>query len=277
MNLEKDKTYSILSISENNISQTMNGMQMDMTNKSVSKISFAVVSKEADYMLVKVTFDSVASEMNMPGRNISTSSVKPGDPKNPDEFMNTAFYILSRNPLDVKISYIGKIIEILNAKPTLALVATSLDSLPQVSQMQMRPMLEMILNEASLKSMVETIICYFPENGETDNWSTKMSVSAQGMTLAINSKYKIKEQKGNEIIITGESTIEPAGDGRMKMNGMDLTFEMRGMGNGELNIDANSGWIINGKSKQRMKGSVTANGMNIPMEIESKIEYKKVN
>lgn len=277
LNLEKDKVYSVISKTETNISQNMNGMQMDITSNGVSKISFKPLSSEGDIMFVKVTFDSIVNEMNMPGRNIVMNSSKPGNPKNPDDLMNNAFSILSRNPLEAKITKSGKVIAINNAKAVMAEVMKALDSLPQASQMQMRPMLEMTLSEEALKTMVETVTSYFPENNETEAWTNKFIYSAQGMTLEVKSNYKVKERKGNELIIAGESVVEPSGDGKMKMNGMEFAFDMRGMGSADLTVDATTGWIIKGKGKQRMKGSITANGMNIPMEIETKSEFKNVN
>ena len=276
LNLEKDKNYKILSYTEQTISQSMNGMDMEISMKNTNLISFNIVSKEMEYMMAKVSFDSMVNEMDMPGRSMVMSSAKPGDPTKQDEAMNTAFYILSQNPLDVKISYSGRIIEISNANAVCEKMYKSLDSLTQAAQMQMRPMLEASLNTASLKSMIEMIISYLPENTNATAWDSKTTISASGMNLDILSKYKVKEQIGNDITLTYEATIEPSGDGTATMNGMKMTFDLRGLGNGELTLDAATGWIIKGKAKQRMKGSITANGMNIPMEVNSKTEFKTV-
>jgi len=72
--------------------------------------------------------------------------------------------------------------------------------------------------------------------------------------------------------LAGESIIQPAGDGKMTMNGMQMTIDLKGTAQGELTIDKKTGWIVNGKTKTKMAGSVSVNGNSIPIEMSGTTE-----
>lgn len=276
LKLEKGKTYSAITKSEQTMNQSMNGMQMVIVINSTSSMSFTPTSLEDGFMNVDVKIDSMVTSVDMPGRKMITNSNKPGNPKNPEEVMSTVMNQVCQNIIKAKMSYTGKIIEFTNVKDIAASALKAFDSVPEPTKSQMKPMAEMMVSESTLKSSIETITAYFPQNTVKvgDKWEGKLTISAGGMTLLITNNYKLKAIDGNIATIAAEAAIEPGGNGKMNMNGMQLDFEIRGMGSNDLTIDTTTGWIVKAKGKQRMQGNISFSGNSMPLEIEGKSEVE---
>jgi hypothetical protein len=277
LNLEKGQTYKLKSVSQQTITQTMNGMQMNIETNNTAVLEFLPEALETDYMLVRVKFDSILSNMNMPMQSIKINTNKPGNLKNPGDLMNNVMSVLVKNPLEVKFSYTGKVIQIINAAAIHDSALRMLDSLPEASKTQMKPIVEMTVNEDALKSMI-VLFSYFPDKPVEpgDKWETSVTIIPRGMELITSTKYKLKNITDGQAIINGDVTIESAENAVMNVNGMQMPFEMRGMGTSELTIDVKTGWIVNSKSKQKLQGSITFNGNAMPMDIESTSETEAI-
>ena len=92
------------------------------------------------------------------------------------------------------------------------------------------------------------------------------------MKLSVKNNYRLISDEGGKLKLAGESIIQPAGDGKMTMNGMQMTIDLKGTAQGELTIDKKTGWIVNGKTKTKMAGSVAVNGNSIPIEMSGTTE-----
>jgi hypothetical protein len=278
LNLEKGKEYKIKSTTSQTMSMTMNGAQMNTDVTSMNAIKFIPESLETDYILVRVSFDSIISNVNNPYKTVKINSNKPGSPKNPDDIMSNAMAVLVKNPLEVKLSYSGKILEVINLKAVFDTILKQLDSLPETAKGQMKMAVEMAFNLDMFKMMIESPINYLTGNpiNQGDKWESKFTIKPNGMELLIGTKYKCKNIENNQAGLTGDVTIESPENAVMNMNGMQIPFDMRGMGTTDISVDLNTGWIIKCKTKQKMQGSMTFNGNAMPMEIESKTETEAV-
>ncbi len=278
LNLEKGKEYKIKSSSLQTMTMTMNGTQINTDVNSVNVIKYLPEKLDADYMLVRVSFDSIVSNVNNPYKTIKTNSNKPGNPKNPDDLMSNVMATLVKNPLEVKLSYAGKVLEIINLNAVSDSIFKQLDSLPEASKTQMKPAVEMAVNSDILKMMIESPINYLLDKpvNTGDKWESNYTIKPNGMELLIGINYKCKNIANNQADLSGDITIESAENGVMNMNGMQIPFDLRGLGTTDMTIDLATGWLIKGKSKQKMQGSMTFNGNPMPMEIESKSETEGI-
>lgn len=278
LNLEKGKEYKIKSSSLQTMTMTMNGTQINTDVNSVNVIKYQPEKLDADYMLVRVSFDSIVSNVNNPYKTIKTNSNKPGNPKNPDDLMSNVMATLVKNPLEVKLSYAGKVLEIINLNAVSDSIFKQLDSLPEASKTQMKPAVEMAVNSDILKMMIESPINYLLDKpvNTGDKWESNYTIKPNGMELLIGINYKCKNIANNQADLSGDITIESAENGVMNMNGMQIPFDLRGLGTTDMTIDLATGWLIKGKSKQKMQGSMTFNGNPMPMEIESKSETEGI-
>ena len=278
LNLEKGKEYKLKSTNLQTMDMTMNGAQILTEISNTSSARYLAESFEADYLLVRVTFDSIISNVSNPYKSSKINTNKPGNPKKPDDLMNNVMLTLVKNPLEVKMSYIGKVIEILNLKAISDSIMKQLDSLPEATKAQMKPAVEMSTNQDMLKMMIESPMSYLSGNAISsgDKWESKYTIKPNGMELTIDTKYKCKSISDNKAELTGDIAIESPDNGVMNMNGAQIPFEMRGMGTTEVSVDLNTGLIIKSKGRQKMQGSMTFNGNAMPLSIESKFEAEVV-
>jgi hypothetical protein len=129
-----------------------------------------------------------------------------------------------------------------------------------------------MVEEKSLKSMIESVTAYLPGTKVKvgDKWEISLPVSGGGMDMSSESIYKLESLNKNSANISGDVVIESAPT-LMVMNGAQITPDLRGLGKIELTIDTETGWIISGVGKQTMKGELNVNAqgstMTIPMEI----------
>ena len=278
LNLEKGKSYKVKSTTQQTIDISANGMQMNIEINSISAISLTPKSIEADYFIAQVKFDSIVTNMSMPQGSMKMNSNKPGNPNNPMEIGGFAMYHLCKNPLEVKMSYSGKVIEIINIKAVNDSINKVVDLLPESSKGQLKPSIEAMASESALKSMIEAITAYLPEKpvDKGDKWESKSALKPNGMELNVTTTYKLKSIVANQAELSGDAVIESGADGTMNMNGMKIPFEMRGISSSELTIDPQTGWIIKGKTKSKLQGSVTFGGNASPMGISGTTEIEAV-
>jgi hypothetical protein len=278
LNLEKGKEYKIKSSNLQTTEMTMNGTQILTEVSNVSSVRYLVESQEADYMLVKVSFDSIISSVNNPYKSTKINTNKPGNPKNPDNLMGNVMHVLVKNPLQVKMSYSGKVIEIINLKAVIDSALKQLDSLPEATKSQMKSSVEMAVGQDNLNMMVESPFGFLSGNkiSAGDKWDAKFTIKPGGMELSIDTKYKCKSISEGKAEITGDIAIESPENGVMSMNGMQMPYELRGMGTNEVTVDLSTGWIVKSKGRQKMQGSMTFNGNSMPMNIESKSESEAI-
>jgi len=278
LNLEKGKEYKIKSSTLQTMSMNMNGTQMITEVTNMNAFKYLPESLETDYILVRVSFDSLISNVNNPYKSVKINSNKPGDPKNPDDLMSNVMASLVKNPLEVKLSYSGKVLEIMNLKAISDSAIKQLDSLPEATKAQMKPAVEMAINLDMLKMMIESPINYLSDKpiNQGDKWESNYSIKPNGMELIIGIKYKCKNIADNHADLTGDVTIESPENGVMSMNGMQIPFDMRGLGTTDISVDLSTGWLIKSKTKQKMQGSMTFNGNAMPIEIELKTETEGI-
>ena len=75
--------------------------------------------------------------------------------------------------------------------------------------------------------------------------------------------YSIKEIKGNDAIITIKGTVDI--DLKSEMQGMEISTKSKGTVSGEEIVDRTTGVLKTRKTTTESKGSVEAQGMDIPM------------
>ncbi len=275
LNLEKNKTYKAKTTSTQTISQTINGMQQSTEMKSTMVLSVKPVNISADYILAEVCFDSIINNTNMAGRKMDMNSSKPGNMKSSDpmEIMGCLLYRLSKSILSMKIAYTGNVVEISNMKSITDSVMLGVDSLQGAAKMvQMQA--KMLINELSLKGMIEAVTAYLPGKQVKvgDQWESRINQSSSGIGILTINKLKLKKIDGNQAEVAGEATIEPLSSAPIEMNGAQITYDVRGLSKSNLTIDTKTCWVIKGTSKQHLQGNVNVkmqgNEMQIPVEVD---------
>jgi hypothetical protein len=285
MNLEKNKVYRLKSVSEQTVSQTVNGVQQTTESKVNYTISFKMIDATADFMIAEVHFDTLITNTNTMGKVVTMSSVSEGDIKSAEtaDVMSCIMNRLSKNALYVKMDFTGKPFEIVNLKmlPDIIMKDTSSITLTGPTAAAVKKQIINMVSDNSLKTMIEMFTWCLPgkQVSTGDNWNVTQQTNSGGMTLDIVTTYHLDGLSGNNANITAESNIKAADNANpIESGGAKVTYDdLKGLSKSTMVIDIRTGLIVEDKGKTHITGNlgVSAPGfsMQIPMDIngESKV------
>jgi len=81
LNLEKNKVYRLKSVSEQTVTQTINGNQQTVDSKVDYTFSMKMIDLTPDFMVTEVHFDTLLTRTNSMGKMININSASEGNIK----------------------------------------------------------------------------------------------------------------------------------------------------------------------------------------------------
>lgn len=285
MNLEKNKIYRLKSVSEQVITQTINGNQQTTESKVDYTLSLKMIDATADFLITEVHFDTLVTKTNTMGKVATMSSVSEGDIKSAEtaDIISCIMNRLSKNTLYVKMDFAGKPFEIVNLKmlSDLVLKDTSSITLTGPTAAAVKKQIINMVSDNTLKTMIEMFTWYLPgkQVSPGDSWNVTQQTNSGGMMLDIITTYHLDRLNGNNANITVESNIKAAENADpIESGGAKVTYDdLKGLSKSDLVIDIRTGLIVEDKAKTHIAGNlgISAPGfsMQIPMDIngESKV------
>jgi hypothetical protein len=286
LNPEKNKVYLLKSVSEQTITQTVNGIQQTVDSHVEYTISLKMIDVTPDFMITEIRFDTLSTSTNTMGKTVSFSSVSEGDIKSSEvsDIMSYIMNMLSKNSLYVKIDFTGKPIEIVNAQLISGLVMkdTSSITLTGPTAAAIKTQIAGITSDNNLKTMIGMFTWCLPGEQVSlgDDWTVTQQMNSGGMMLDIIITYHLDAIDGNNAKITAESHIKAAEHAApIQSGGASVTYDnLQGMGKSDMVIDILTGLIVEDNVKTHISGNlgVSAPGlsMEIPMDINGETKVK---
>ena len=285
MNLEKNKLYRLKSVSEQTITQTVNGNNQTVETKVDYTLSLKMLDVTPEFMVTEVHFDTLITNTNTMGKAILISSAVEGDIKSSEtgDIMSCIMNRLSRNALYVKIDFTGKPVEIVNAKmlSDMVLRDTASITLAEPLAKAIKTQIAGTVSDNNLKTMIGGFTWHLPgkEVSVDDEWVINEQVNSGGMLLAITTTYHLDGINGNNANITVESEIKAVENAApIQSGGATVTYDnLTGMSKSNLVVDTRTGLVIEDKAKTHISGNLGISGpgfsMQMPMDIngESKV------
>jgi hypothetical protein len=285
MNLEKNKVYRLKSVSEQTITQTVNGVQQTTDSKVNYTLSLKMIDATADFMITEVHFDTLITNTNTMGKLITISSVNEGDIKSTEmaDVLSCIMNRLSKNALYVKMDFAGKPIEIVNSKMMSDIITKDTSSITLAGQTAAAVKKQIInmVSDNDLKTMIGMFTWCLPgkQVSTGDNWNVTQQMNSGGMMLDITTTYHLDGLNGNNANITVESNIKAAANADpIESGGAKVTYDdLKGLNKSTMVIDIRTGLIVEDNAKTHITGNlgISAPGfsMQMPMDIsgESKV------
>jgi len=285
MNLEKNKVYRLKSVSEQVITQTINGVQQTTESKVNYTISLKMIDATSDFMITEIHFDTLITNTNAMGKVTTMSSVAEGDIKSAktDEVISYIMNRLSKNALYVKMDFTGKPFEIVNSKMLSDLILKDTSSIPLTgpTAAAVKKEITNMISDNSLKTMINMFTWSLPgkQVSTGDTWKISQQMNSGGMMLDIITTYHLDGLNGNNANITVESDIKAAENAApIESGGAKVTYnDLKGLSKSNMVIDIRTGLLVEDKAKSHIAGNlgISAPGfsMQMPMDIngESKV------
>ena len=285
MNLEKNKVYRLKSVSEQTITQTINGVQQTTESKVNYTFSMKMIDATADFIITEVHFDTLVTNTNTMGKEVSYSSVNEGDIKSTEtaDVVSCIMNRLSKNALYVKLDFTGKPLEIINLKLLSDLVLKDTSSITLTGQTAEAVKKQIVnsVSDSDLKTMVEMFTWSLPgkQVSAGDEWIITQQISSGGMMLDIITTYHLDGIDGNNANITAESDIKTAANAvPIQSGGATVTYDdIKGLSKSNMVIDIRTGLTVENIGKTHITGTLGVSGpgfsIQMPMDIngESKV------
>lgn len=289
MNLGKNKIYRFKSVSNQTITQTVNGNQQTVDTKVDYALSLKMIDVTPDFMVTEIHFDTLITNTNSMGKATSISSVNEGDIKSTEmaDVMSCIMNRLSKNPLYVKMDDSGKPIEIVNLKMLADIIMKDTSSIALNEQVAtaIKKQIANIVSENSLKTMIAMFTYLLPgkQVSSGESWNVNVQTNSGGMALDILTTYHLDGVNGNFANITAESNIKATEDAEpIHQGGATITYnDISGLSKSSLVIDTRTGLVVEEKAKSHIVGNlgVSAPGlsMQIPMDINGESTVTGLN
>jgi hypothetical protein len=285
MNLEKNKVYRFKSVSEQTITQTVNGNQQTTESKVDYAFSMKIIDVTSDFMIAEVHFDTLITNTNTMGKTVIVSSAVEGNIKSSEtaDVMSCIMNRLSKNALYVKMDYTGRPVEIVNSKMLSEVIMKDTSSITLAGPIAsaIKKQIETTLSDKSLITMIEMFTWFLPGNqvAKGATWNKTLTSNSGGMMLDISTDYHLDGLNDKSADITAVSDIKAAENAvPIESGGAKVTYDdLKGLSKSNMTVDIRTGLIVEEKAKTHIAGTlgISAPGfsMQMPMDIngESKV------
>jgi hypothetical protein len=273
-NLEKDKIYRVKSSSVQDQTMTMQGMERKTETKNVSYFSLKMLDSKSDFFIAEVKFDTIKTTVSMPSMELTSAEKGDINSEDPVDVTNCILNRLSNSTLVVRMGYTGHVQDIMNHQVIEETVLQGVDSLKGQAVMA-KGQLQMLVGKDALAGMIEGVTAYLP-NRKVDKgakWESSFVSKSGGIGMAFTTNYMLQELSDEKAMLKGDVIVEPATSAPAMMNGAEVTNELRGLGESDMEIDINTGWVKHTSSKVHLSGNmhIKAPGQNVTLPIEAQI------
>jgi hypothetical protein len=286
MNLEKNKVYLLKSVSEQTVTQTVNGNQQTVDSRVDYTLSLKMIDVTPDFMITEIHFDTLVTKTNSMGKTVSFSSAVEGNIKSSEiaDIMSCIMNRLSKNALYVKMDFTGKPIEIVNAKMLSDLIMKDTSSITLTGPMAaaIKTQIANTISDDNLKTMIGMFTWCLPgkQVSAGDDWNVTQQTNSGGMLLDIITTYHLDGINGNYANITAESHINAAKNAvPIQSGGASVTYDnLQGLSKSNMVIDIRTSLIVENNDKTHISGNlgISAPGfsMQMPMDINGESKVK---
>jgi hypothetical protein len=242
---------------------TASGQQFNVDVTSNNVTSYKVLKQTNDVMDIEFKFDTIASKSSSPMGSQETNSAKPAGSEPLEKIMNK----YSTCKIIAKISTAGKFIDFVNYPAFKDQIMFVLDSIPAAKRDQAKMVTNALLQESAIRTKIEPLFAYLPENAVKtgDSWDTSYSLVANNASLLSLNTYTLKSIEKNSANVSGKSEIEslPSNDPNAQM-----TQELKGTMTSDGAIDITTGLVAKTTSKGHLEGTMTVKSNNSEMKLK---------
>lgn len=279
LNPEKNRVYRLKSVSEQTITQTINGNQQTTESKVEYSISLKMLDSTPEFIVAEVRFDTIMNYNNTMGKVSAVSSAARGDIKSSvtEDVMSYIMNRLCSNAIFIKIDLSGKPLEVINAKmlSDMILKDTASMTLTEPLAAAVKAQIASTVGSENLKTMIGGFTWLLPAKQVAvgDVWVANEQLNSGGMMLAVTTNSRLESLTGNKAGITAESKIKAVENAAPIISGgATVTYDnLAGVSKSTMVVDISTGLVIENKSKTRMSGNLGISGpgfsMQMPMDI----------
>jgi hypothetical protein len=280
INLQVGQTFNQLFLTEQNITQTIEGQQYDMVQTMGMGYTFTVQDVEPDgNMWIQAVYDSTLFKQFGPGLDVEYDSSDP-----PDEIPSEAigFAALVGQGFTMKMSPQGYVLEVQGVEEMVDHMLEELDLSLGYMTDSLEENFRQQFGAEAIKETMQNAMAVYPEEPVKmgDTWS-QTAVMSTGFPMIVNSTWTLKERQKDTITIDVQSSVEPNPEAApIDMVTILISYEISGEQQGTIKVDEKTGWAMQATLTQNLSGQLTMESpetgetMSWPVTIESTISIE---
>jgi len=270
LKLELGKEYKQVTSSKATIIQDINGQKINMVMTINGTLTFLVKINNENGYDMDARFEKLSMSMQLPQGTMEFNSEK----NDVNDIFSTILGAMKNKSFGVIMSKAGKILEVRNVEALWETVINQFNQLNEMQKEQLKAQIMKAYGKDALKGNIEMVTAIYPGNAvnKGDKWTINTNLES-GMSAKMTTNYEFTDLTPDFALIKGNSTIETADkNAYIESNGMPLKYDLNGTMLSEIKLDKITGWIIEAKITQEIKGDAyikenpqMPNGMKIPM------------
>jgi len=283
-NLKEGKTYSMEMKSNQEISQTIQGQQIDMTQ--IVGMSYTYNVKKVDYegnMTVEVVYDSVYFKQEGPMGQVEYDSANPDTDVPP---LARGFAGLVGQKFTMEMTPMGIVKNVRGVDGLITNIVKQLNIADSNARISLEESLREQFGEEAMKDTLEKMTAIFPEGPVTigESWTKKVEITT-GTPMILDNTWTLKDRKEGVAFIQGDSVIRSNPEvPSVERGSMGINYELSGKQEGMIQVDEKTGWTIRGKLNQDFSGQVNIekteqmqDSLSWPISIKSTITLEPMS
>ena len=283
--LDAGDKYDMKMSQVQNVTQTMNGQEMQISQDQETVMGYEVLAVEPNGVAkVKTMFKSMKIKTKTPQGEFEYDSAKPVlDSNNPmSQMMGAMYSAMVGASMTMKLKPNGEVYEVDGLGAMMEKLAEAGPEAEMIKQM----MKQMFDDEKMKDSMGEMFVVYPDEPVVVGQaWYDEMGLDI-GFPIDYTTTYMLVKRENGLAYIDSVAKMDLGDEAqKIEMGPMKTSFQMAGTVNQSIVVDELSGWLKSADGKMNLTGIIKMepnaqmpNGMTMPMKIDGiiKVETLKV-
>jgi hypothetical protein len=250
-----------------NISQKMMGMDIAMQQLMAFDYEMTITSVGKNEIQAQMTFKNITYMVDSPYMKMEYDTKNPKQDANEiDRFMTKMLNAVIGKTMEVKMQPDGTVTSISGMDAIAQAMAQAAGTENGQIAAQIGATLTQQIDDKMLKSTLEQSFKIYPSKpiSKDESWDVPLSLNMGGAAASVKTKYKLKDVKNKKAYIDMSSVIE-----MQPGNGTKLSGTMTG----SMVMDTATGMPESSEVAQDFDGTISVNGAEMPMKIQSTVKY----
>jgi len=253
LKLDDGKEYKQTTISKSTITEDFQGQKINTVMTTGGTMSFLVKDITENGYDMDVNFEQISMSMQQPQGTVEFNSEK----NDPNDMFSSIFRSIIGKPFHITMSKTGKVTDVKGIEVLWdSSIEKLLSHLSEMQKAQIRAQIAQAYGPKALKGSIEMVTAIYPENPVNKGSKWKIDTSLEsGISINLSTEYEFAEMSSDYALIKGNSTVKTNDkDAYVQSNGMPLKYDLKGTMISDIKVDRNTGWIIEAKINQDIKG-----------------------
>jgi hypothetical protein len=202
------------------------------------------------------TYETLGMSMKMPQGTMSFSS----ESNDPNDIFSTILGAMRSKPFEVIMSKTGKVMEVNNIENLWEATINQFEILTEEQKEQMKAQVMKAYGANAQKGGIETVTAIYPDKPvrKGDKWTIQTRLES-GIPGQVSTDYEFVDLTSDYALIKGVATIKTDDDedALVELGKAPMKYDLTGSMESEIKVDKQSGWIIEAKITQELKGETS--------------------